>query len=184
MNGSKSLRMVNTTRCAVPASVTKATTRARNSARRASSVQRVNVSSNWSMSRSSGALVPLAAAKARSNATPGSEPGTIGGRICQPALPGMPSARKAGSKPAHTRDDLPLPEGPTTAIRRWSRSRSTSSATTRRRPKKSADFASSKASSPRYGQAASGNAGDRSGSKSARVASGAGSPARSSTVPQ
>jgi hypothetical protein len=55
-------------------------------------------------------------------------------------------AANAGSRPARSSDDFPLPEGPTTVTRLASDTRATSSATRRSRPKKlSASEASNRA---------------------------------------
>ena len=53
------------------------------------------------------------------------------------------AATRAGS-PARTSDDLPLPEGPTTATNRDTARRATSSSTSRSRPQKNASSAASK----------------------------------------
>ena len=63
----------------------------------------------------------------------------------------MPPA-SAGRRPARTAEDLPLPEGPTTASSVEPIRRATSSATRRSRPKKYSACAASKGARPRNGQ--------------------------------
>ena len=55
-------------------------------------------------------------------------------------------------RPARTAEDLPLPEGPTTASRVEPTRRATSSATKRSRPKKYSACAASNGARPRNGQ--------------------------------
>ena len=63
----------------------------------------------------------------------GCSPGRMTSRVHE-ALPGMTSSASAASNPARTSDDLPLPDGPTSATTREPATRATSSATARSRP--------------------------------------------------
>ena len=63
-------------------------------------------------------------------------------------------SRAPAAGPARTAEDLPLPDGPTTASSGEPTSRATSSATSRSRPKKYSAWAASKVASPRNGQTA------------------------------
>ena len=73
--------------------------------------------------------------------------------------PGSTPPASAGSSPARTADDLPLPDGPITASNGEPTSRATSSATNRSRPKKYSAWSASNVASPGNGQtAASGGA--------------------------
>ena len=67
--------------------------------------------------------------------------------------PGTTPSASAGSSPARTAEDLPLPDGPTTASRVEPTRRATSSAVRRSRPKKYSACAASNGASPRKGQA-------------------------------
>ena len=58
----------------------------------------------------------------------------------------------AGSRPARSSDDLPLPDGPTIASSGASASRATSSSTSRSRPKKNSASSASNGASPLNGQ--------------------------------
>src|SRR5207244_4392445 len=69
-------------------------------------------------------------------------------RAGQRSAPGSAPRRSAGTSPARTTDDLPLPLGPTTARKRVSRRRSIRCSVSASRPKKSAESASSKARRP------------------------------------
>ena len=62
------------------------------------------------------------------------------------------SPPRAGTRPAQRSDDLPLPEGPTSASRGVSTSLAVSSSTSRSRPKKTSTSSGSKGASPLYGQ--------------------------------
>ena len=106
--------------------------------RRASSRHRVNSSSNWSTTTSAAGSAP---ARAVSSWASGSAPG-----VRDTADP--PSA---GSRPASTSDDLPLPEGPSTARKGCSVRRSTSRTTSASRPKKNARSSAPKGDRPRNG---------------------------------
>ena len=68
---------------------------------------------------------PGKAANRAANSSSGCTPGLMV-TIVQAALPGRAPRRKAGTKPARTTEDLPLPDGPITARKRLARSPSTS----------------------------------------------------------
>ena len=99
-------------------------------------------------------LSPPTADRATASPSSGSAPGrtTATG---QSALPSSPPAFKAGISPARASDDLPLPEAPRTARKRFSwpagvRRRAVSSHSVRAsRPKKKRAWATSKNSRPR-----------------------------------
>ena len=76
-----------------------------------------------------------ARARARESSASGRSPGRITAWR-QPSEPGTTPSASAGRRPARTAEDLPLPEGPTTASRVEPTRRATSSATRRSRPKK------------------------------------------------
>ena len=101
----------------------------RNAARSRSSRQTVNVSSNWSIASTAGASISV-----RSSSVRGRGPGRISAWR-QWSEPGSTPSARAGSSPARSADDLPLPDGPITASGAPT-SRATSSATSRSRPKK------------------------------------------------
>ena len=67
-------------------------------------------------------------------------------------LPGRTPPASAGSSPALTTDDLPLPDGPTTANSDAPTRCATSSATSSSRPKKYSASSRSNAARPLYGQ--------------------------------
>ena len=67
------------------------------------------------------------------------------------SLPGSTPPASAGSRPARTTDDLPLPDGPTTPSSGAPTSRATSSATSRSRPKKYGASATSNEARPLNG---------------------------------
>ncbi|HNY34006.1 MAG TPA: hypothetical protein PKK68_05050 [Methanothrix soehngenii] len=72
--------------------------------------------------------------------------------IPQRSLPGRAQRRRAGIRPAPITEDLPLPDGPSTARKRGSFARLDSSlSTSRLRPKKNSASDSVNAASPRYG---------------------------------
>ena len=80
----------------------------------------------------------------------GSAPG-CSTQIVQPVTSGRAPARSAGTSPARTSEDLPLPEAPTTARKRARLSISTSRCTSRSRPKNSFASSSPNGCRPRYG---------------------------------
>ena len=82
-------------------------------ARHASSGQSVNTSSSWSTITSDGGGP---AASERSSSATGSAPGVI--TTTRPSR----ARRYAGTSPARTSDDFPLPDAPTTAMKPPSRS--------------------------------------------------------------
>ena len=81
----------------------------------------------------------------------GSGPG-VNRNDAQASLPGSAPRRNAGSSPARTSDDFPLPDGETRARKRVVFSRSNSRWTSASRPKNSSASSSSNACRPRYGQ--------------------------------
>ena len=89
--------------------------------------------------------------------------------VCQSLLPGRAPVHMAGNRPALTIEDLPLPEGPTTARKRLPASRAASSATSASRPKKNSASSGSNAARPLYGHARP--AGPRSAMGSASISS-------------
>ena len=72
-------------------------------------------------------------------------------RCGQRSLPGSTPLASAGSRPARTTEDLPLPDGPTTPSSGAPTSRATSSATSRSRPKKYGASAASNDARPLNG---------------------------------
>ena len=94
-----------------------------------------------------------ARARVRESSASGRSPGRITARR-QRSEPGTTPSASAGRRPARTAEDLPLPEGPTTASRVEPTRRATSSATRRSRPKKYSACAASKGARPRKGQTA------------------------------
>ena len=150
----------------------------------ASSWQSVNSSSAWSTTQTSrlargvpgederaqgGASVRRAPARrgsaastrARSSswsraASASSRPTARAHDLDRPAVaPREGATRSAGTRPARTSDDLPLPDGPRTARKRLAFSCSRMAWTSPSRPKKRSACASSNVWRPRYGQASS-----------------------------
>ena len=112
----------------------------------------MNSSSNWSTARTR-----RHSRASRRVARPSSRSGCSPGRISacvQSSLPGRTPPARAGSSPARSTDDLPLPDGPTTASNGAPTRRATSSATSRSRPKKYSASAASNVARPLYGQTA------------------------------
>ena len=92
-----------------------------------------------------------AGASAASSSSSGYAPGNIS-TIGQRSDPGSAPAASAGTRPARTTEDLPLPLGPTTARKRVARRAARRGAPSiASRPKKSAASASSNARRPLYG---------------------------------
>ena len=105
-----------------------------NAVRSPSSRQAVNVSSNWSTASTKR---PRRRSHRRRRAARAADARRGGCTCCgHDWLPGSTPLASAGSRPARTTDDLPLPDGPTTPSSGAPTSRATSSATSRSRPKK------------------------------------------------
>ena len=102
--------------------------------RTSSSSHSVKTSSNWSTTSSPA-----------TSGTEGSSPGVM-------TSPGP----NAGSTPARSTDDFPLPDPPTTATKPRSRTRPTSSPATSSRPKNSSRSSRWNGSSPGYGHSVAG----------------------------
>jgi hypothetical protein len=84
-------------------------------------------------------LVPFQVAQQLAGAAASSSSGrSVGAKtsVGQSALPGRAPRPRAGSSPARTTDDLPLPDGPSTARKRVVLSFSTRCWTSESRPKK------------------------------------------------
>jgi hypothetical protein len=125
----------------------------------------VKSSSSWSTTSSSRALVAWRASSRvaaptgwpgrPSSAAPSSSSGASPGRMTRVTHSPGPNSRlrlSAGIKPACTSDDLPLPDGPITAMKRSSRSRWSSSSCSGSRPTNWSCWSSRNGAMPGYGQ--------------------------------
>src|SRR6266540_1046806 len=105
-------------------------------------------------SRSRGGGAGASGRNAAVSSAKGSEPGVVSA-INQRSDPVRPPTRRAGTRPARTTEDLPLPEGPTSARSRAPSPSSASRCRRRRtscsRPKKSDASGSRNGRSPLYG---------------------------------
>ena len=98
---------------------------------------------------------PAASCKDRRSAAIGAAPGRSS-TWDHVSLPGRTPPATAGRRPARTADDLPLPDGPTTAMQVAPTIRATRSATRRSRPKKNRASAGSNGARPLNGQSSTG----------------------------
>ena len=151
-----------------------------NAARSSSSRQAVNVSSNWSTASTTFSS-EFARARARRSSASGCSPGRI--TTClHSSLPGKTPPASAGSRPARTTEDLPLPDGPTTPSSDVPTSRATSSATSRSRPKKYSASATSNGASPLKGHTTGRSLSSTSASRSSARCSSTTPPASSFSI--
>ncbi|NHI06263.1 hypothetical protein STPH2_1626 [Streptomyces sp. KO7888] len=136
----KSARTATTTRSRLSAAVA-VRSRSTKAFRSAGSAQRVYGSSNWSTISQVSASVSGTGSRRSAWVVIGAAPGvrtrTAAGAAAAsaPAPAPAPGARRHGISPARSREDLPLPEGPKTAVKRCARVSPSSRSTSRSRPK-------------------------------------------------
>ncbi len=106
-------------------------------------------------SAGAGARCPPPACGSRAaRGSPGPRESSGPAASASPSPARAPPACSAGTSPARSSDDLPLPDAPKTAAKRRVRTSSTRSAVSRSRPKNRSRSPGSKRASPRYGGAA------------------------------